>query len=198
MKSTLAITGSLLAALVADAAGLSRADLEKRLQDLAKAPPPTKLSPGAMCYDMAMPTQRIDYVCPACQEKTLYSNRSGNAWNVPGLMLLEADTYRRLAKQLQDRGLACKLDESAFCQKCGKDIKEKSFVLETRWPGQEKPHRTVLRATNDLKLVLEFLDGKKIHAGEQGAESPLKNYLPRIQELLGLGELPKQPVEKKP
>ena len=199
MKKSLAIAGGLLTGFATNAAGLDRQNLEKKLQELAKAPPPTKLAPGDMCYDMAAPADRIDYVCPACQEKTLYSRKAGGDWKIQWI-ILDADRYRKLAKQLQDNGLDCKLDESAFCQKCGKDAKEKTFVLETKWTGQEKPHRAALRDIDDLKLILEFLEGKKVHAGAQGAETPLKNYLPRIRELLGLESetgSAKQPEKKK-
>lgn len=195
MKASLTIAGGLLAAFVADAASLDRQDLEKKLQDLAKAPAPTKLAPGAMCYDMAMPSERIEYVCPICSEKTLYANDKTGFWGIR-----DAGTYRRLAKQLQEKGLDCKLDESAFCQKCGKDIKEKTFVLETKWPGQEKPHRATVRNPNELTLIQEFLEGKMVHQGIPGdgrGETPLKNHLPRLRELLGLQAVAK-PDEKKP
>lgn len=196
MKGKLALAGSLLAALASDAAGLNRQDLEKKLQALEKAAPPTNLAPGAMCYKPAGPQERQEYVCPKCGEKTLYSRDAGNGW-ATAMALQSADSFRRLAKQLQDKGLDCKLDETAFCQKCGKDAKDKTFVLETKWPGQEKPHRAAIANTEDLTLILEFLSGKDKHDAGPGGEKPLKNHLTRLRELLGL-DTGKTPEKKNP
>ena len=193
MKKSLTIASGLLAAFAADAAGLSRQDLEKRLQELAKAPPPTKLAPGAMCYEEAAPLERQEYACPKCGEKTLYPLPG----NTQGIDSLEAVTVsRRLVKQLQEKGLNCQLDETAFCQKCGKGAKAKDLVLEVRWPGQGKPHRTILEGTSDLQILLEFLSGKDKHDNGAGGEKPMTDYLPRIRELLVLPEVPATAKEK--
>ena len=194
MKKILTITGSLLAGFAADAAGLNRLDLEKKLQELAKAPPPTKLAPGAMCYEVMAPPDRQEYACPKCGEKSLYAQSANNGWKIIG-SLRTIDSYRRLAKQLQEKGLDCQLDESAFCQKCGKDANEKAFVLAIRWPERKEPTRTTLRHLEDLELLLEFLEGKDRHSAGAGAEKPLKDYLPRIRELLGF--VSAKPEEKK-
>jgi hypothetical protein len=194
MKRALTIASGLLAGFAADAAGLDRQDLEKKLQDLAKAPAPANLAPGAMCYSTALPPASHEYYCPKCGEKTLYSRdtRKDEAqfWDVRS-----ADYYRRSVKQLQEKGLNCKLDETAFCQKCGKDAKTRHFVLETRWPGQEKPHRAMLQGPIDLQILQEFLSGKDRHDAGGRGEEPLKDYLPRLRELLGLDTA--KPEEKK-
>jgi hypothetical protein len=196
MKRALTIAGSLLAGFAADAAGLNRQDLEKKLQDLAKAPPPTKLAPGAMCYATAVKPRLNEYVCPKCGEKTMYSwvGQNHDKWETLHA-LQSVDSYRRLVKQLQDKGLDCQLDESAFCQKCGKDANEKAFVLAIRWPERKEPARTTLRHLEDMELLLEFLEGKDRHGAGAGGEKPLKDYLPRIRELLGLDAA--KPEEKK-
>jgi ribosomal protein L37AE/L43A len=195
MKSTFAITGSLLAALVADAAGLSRQDLEKKLQALDKAPAPTKLAPGAMCYKPAGPQERQEYTCPTCGEKTLYSRSSGNGWTIVSA-LSSTDSYRRLIKQLQEKGMDCRLDESAFCQKCGKNAQEKAFILETKCQETGKPHRASLASPDDLELLLDFLANKDRHDAGPGGEKPLKDYVPRLRALLGID--PVKAEEKKP
>ena len=51
----------------------SRAELEKRLGELAKSEPPKDLAPGAECYKTAGPPRREDYTCPTCGERTLYA-----------------------------------------------------------------------------------------------------------------------------
>ena len=196
MKGKSALTGSLLAALISDAAGIDRQGLEKKLQELEKAPPPAKLQPGAMCYKPAGPQARLEYICPKCGEKTLYA-REGNQGGIFIFILSSADTFRRLTQQLKDKGLECRLDESSFCQKCGKDAPQKAFVLETQWPGEKAPCRATLQKTEDLNLLLEFLEGKTIHSGPTGGETPLKDHLPRIRKLLGL-DPGKDPDKKNP
>lgn len=192
MKIPLTAAGSLLAALAADAATLTRLELEQRLQALEKAPAPAQLSPGAMCYAMMPPdTSQQAYVCPKCGDKTLYARSFAD----------DIDWHRRSVKQLRAKGLDCVLDESAFCKKCGQGVKEKKFVLVVQWPEQKQPHRTVLRSEDDLELLLEFFDGKATHSLGQMGEQPLKNYLPQIRNLLGVwtgGVSPKATGAKKP
>ncbi len=191
MKKSLTVASGLLAALAADAADMNKQDLEKQLQALEKAPPPTQLAPGAMCYAPMPPQQRIDYTCPKCGEKTVYATNNDGFWKVGN-----TEAFRRGLKALQEKGLNCQLDETAFCQKCGKGAKAKEFILEVSWPGQEKPRRTILQGTSDLQILLEFIAGKDKHDNGPGGEKPMKDYLPRIRDLLGLN--PAKPEEKKP
>ena len=192
MKKELTVASGLLAAFAANAAGLNRQELDKKLQALEKAPAPTQLAPGAMCYAPPPPRQQTSYTCPKCGEKTIYANADNGFWKVG-----DAEAMRRTAKAIQAKGLDVSLDESAFCQKCGKDIKEKTFVLEVKWPGQEKSHRATLQGTTDLQILLEFLDGKDKHDAGPGGEKPMKDYLPRLRKLLGVDAAGK-PEEKKP
>ena len=176
---------------------LSRQDLEARFNTLTTAIPPGKLEPGATYYAIATLPERIGYTCQKCREKTFYSRKADGNWEL--LFELGAvDTYRRLTKQIRGHGLNVILDESSFCQNCGKDAQSKAFVLEIRWSGQKKPHRASLQDTTDFLLVLEFLEGKGKHVGPQGRETPLKNHLPRLRELIGINNNGKKPEEKKP
>ena len=193
MKMPLTMAGSLLAALAADAAALNRDELAQKLQALEKAPAPTKLAPGAMCYKPAGLQARQEYVCPTCGQKTVYAvaqNRTAI------LALRQTDTYRRQIKEIQALGLPCSLDETAFCQNCGKDAQTKGFFLVIAWPDRTV-HRVQLHGNDDLLLVLEFLQGKTTHDAGMGGEKPLKEFLPRIHELLGI-EPPPATAEKTP
>jgi ribosomal protein S27AE len=192
MKKQFAVASGLLAAFASDAAGLDRQDLDKKLQALEKAPAPTQLAPGAMCYAPPPPRQQTSYTCPKCGEKTIYANSDNGFWKVG-----DVDALRRTVKAIQAKGLDVSLDESAFCQKCGKDSKAKEFALEVKWPGQEKSHRATLQGTTDLQILLEFLDGKDKHDAGPGGEKPMKDYLPRLRKLLGVDAAGK-PEEKKP
>lgn len=187
MKPTIVFTGSLLAALSVDAASLSRQELEKKLQDLAKKPAPTKLAPGAMCYSRMAPADRHEYSCPTCGEKTLYSRSDSAGWDTIEA-LQSISHYRRLVKELKAKDLDCELDESAFCKKCGKDATKKGYALVVRLPDQKEPHRTTLRGHEDLSVLLDFLTNKDKHNAGPAGEQPLKDHLPRIRELLGIKE----------
>jgi hypothetical protein len=192
MKTSLTIAGGLLAALATQAAGVDRQDLEKKLQALEKAPAPTGLAPGAMCYAPMPPRSQIDYTCPKCGEKTIYANNKDGFWKIG-----DVEGLRRSVQALQAKGLEVSLDESAFCQKCGKDNKVKEFILAVKWPNQQKPHRATLQGTADLQILLEFLSGKDKHDAGPGGEKPMKDYLPRLRQLLGV-EPAAKPEDKKP
>lgn len=182
---------------VAKVIGLSRHDLEAKFHLLAMSPPPAKLEAGVTYYAIPTLPERIGYNCQKCHEKTFYSRKADGNWEL--LFELGAvDTYRRLAKQIRGQGLNVVLDESSFCQNCGKDANAKAFVLETRWPGQKKPYRVALLDTEDFLLVLEFLEGKSKHVGPQGRETSLRSHLPRLRELIGITNAGKKPEERKP
>jgi hypothetical protein len=45
----------------------------------------------------------------------------------------------------------------------------------------------------DIVLIKEFSEGKEVYKNDRDFETPLKDYLPRLEELLGITV----PVEKK-
>jgi hypothetical protein len=108
-------------------------------------------------------------------------------WDTLGA-LESISTYRRLVKELKAKDLDCELDESAFCKKCAKDSSNRVFTLVVRLPDQKAPHRTTLRSTDDLTVLLKFLTNQNKHAAGPAGEQPLKDHLPRIRELLGIKE----------
>jgi hypothetical protein len=84
-----------------------RAELERRLEALAAAEPPSDAVPvAAMCYETAAPPERIDYVCPSCGAKTLY-NRDRSE-----IIADELPACRR--EVAASHGLRVSLDESQF------------------------------------------------------------------------------------
>ena len=159
---------------------LSRADIQQRLGKLLKTPAPQVLKEGAMCYEMAAPPNRAEYVCPKCGEKTLYTQSAAKivAWEIP--------TFRRCLNDIQ--GLVVKglsLDESQFCRKCSPDVKEPKLVLKIEYEGG-KPHTLEGVDAGDLLILKEFLSGKLAHNDGPSGEKPLKDYSRRLQELLGV------------
>jgi len=108
-KETLtALLGALLAGTLS-AENLTREQLDKLLNALAEKPAPeAKRMPMAMCYRMAAPPERVEYVCPQCGEKTIYSRDAkataeslAAAWQA----IREDQTLSLLDKQAKIRDL---------------------------------------------------------------------------------------------
>ena len=152
----------------------------QRLEKLAEGEPPKELSWGAMCYDMATPPDRFDYVCPVCHTKTVLANEPRLA-RTPW----ELEACRRLVKEV--KGLDVSLVETGFCQICFPDAKQRSLDLAIRHPDGSS-HRVQGVTSEDLKLIAEFLAGKDKHVGAQDRETPMKDHISRLRELLVLPE----------
>jgi hypothetical protein len=174
---------------------LDRNEIRALLKELANAPPPkdAELSAGAMCYKPASPPKRADYVCPKCGERTVYDEsdktlpleqaEKGSAalvkWGVPSCRRT-MQTLRKLT------GDAITLDESQFCRKCSPQASSPKLVLHILFKG-EKETRDIERVTcDDLQLLTDFFARKATGEGDRDARFPLKDGLPRLQELLGV------------
>lgn len=163
---------------------LGRAEIAEKLKALSEREPPKDLGMGAMCYDQAGPPQTADYVCPVCGQRTQYS-RDGS---LTMLVTYELQAMRAQVKGLP--GLDAVLDESELCRKCSPRVTAPELVLKVRYTepggGRIEEHRVRGVRPRDLTLLQEFLSGQAKHTGEQGRESPLKDQLPRLRELLGV------------
>lgn len=180
IKKTVCITTGIIAALAANAGDLSRADIDAKLKELADKPSPTKLAPGATCYEVAMPPNRIEYVCPTCGTKTILKNDTG--WLLPNL-----ESYRKQTEELRKLSLDIKIDESALCSKCRQGESGTNILYwKIKIDGKE---RKVDFKEQDIDILREFLRGNNKINRKPGGKQPLKNYLPRLNELIG-------PVEK--
>jgi hypothetical protein len=129
---------------------------------------------------MAGPPNRVEYVCPQCGEKTLYTNQAAHVvdWNLQ-------PARRQIVELQKAAGATMALDESQFCRKCSPEVKDPKLVLKIEFTDG-KPHTVVGVSPDDLLLLTEFFSGKRAHdEGPQG-EKPLKDYSKRLQELLGV------------
>jgi hypothetical protein len=169
---------------------LTREQIKDRLQRLSQMPKP-KPEQGAMCYKAAAIPVKIEYVCPKCNEKTIYplSNDGGDKdkqtrKTVPTILEWELSACRRMIGTIH--GLAVELDESQFCKKCSPDVVAPSLVLVVRHPGQKEPHRFARVNLNDLQMLVEFLAGEVKHKDSYETVTPLADYLKRLEELLGV------------
>jgi hypothetical protein len=133
-----------------------------------------------MCYDMAGPPQRAEYVCPTCGERTVYEK------NQAQLVEWELPSCRREFKKLRETaGEAVILDEGSFCRACSPEVEEGKLVLTLLFQdGQTKSVEQI--TAEDIRLLDEFLSGKRMHVEWNDGETPLKQYLPRLQKILGV------------
>lgn len=161
-----------------------REEIALRLRKLAESPSPSELDMGAMCYDMAEPPDRIDYVCPVCGEKTLYSFESDERIADMFMLQFELNECRRITHNLI--GLDAELDETEFCMRCRPEVTEPVLVLKVRYPEGGDAVETRGVSKSDLQLLRAFIKGSDRIAGDTGRESPLQDHMKRLRELLGI------------
>ena len=160
---------------------LTRQELQERMKTLAEKKVPNELATGAMCYKVAMPEDRAEYVCPVCGHKTLYESQTGLYLN------RDLTSCRGLVKGLSQIG--ARLDESQFCKHCNPDFKDTpSLCLITKYSGEEEEHKVCGIDEEDLIVLQEFLSGKVVHRDDYDYESPLKDRMSQISNLLGIPE----------
>jgi hypothetical protein len=165
---------------------LTKENMRDRLRQLADGPPPKDLSMGADCYSMAMPPNRAEYVCPVCGDKTLYQSSFSSGLlgtRLPSTVEWTIPYLRRQTVKVE--GVDVELIESEFCRTCTPAGKKPELGLEVLY-ATGYAHRTHPITDEDVTLLVEFTTGKDAHDLGQQGEKPLKNYVNRIQELLGV------------
>jgi len=170
---------------------LDRTAIRVLLKKLADSPTPKAQAMGAMCYDMAPPPRRADYVCPSCGERTLYdeSKWSNDEWVQKGVARVVAEEIPGCRREIEDLrrvvGDAISLDESQFCRKCSPKVARPKLMLRVFFEDG-KPRDIENVSHSDLRILQEFLAGKQLTKGDNDSMLPLKDRLPRLQELLGV------------
>jgi hypothetical protein len=170
---------------------LDRTAIQTMLKKLAETPAPERLSFGAMCYEMALPPTRADYVCPKCGERTLYGDSTTDTKGQlsSGAAMVVDEEISACRREVQElhrlAGDAVTLDESQFCRKCSPTVTDPKLVVHINFnDGDARDIENI--SAMDLRLLREFMEGKRLHKGEQDRETPLKDSLPRLQEILGV------------
>jgi hypothetical protein len=152
--------------------------IHDRLVTLSKNPIPKNLRMGAMCYDISGPPDRTEYICPKCNEKTIYAS------DLAEFVYIDIQACRSYMKYF--KGINAKLDESQFCKKCSPDVKKPELCFEILYDDEKKLHISCGITNIDMQLVSEFLSGSKIHSTFNGSEEPLKDYVNRLEKLLDI------------
>lgn len=135
---------------------------------------------GAMCYEVAAPPQRVEYVCPICSEKTLYTD--DNTY----VISMDLQTCRREIEQIKKISeLEITLDESTYCRKCSPDVKKPALVLNIKY-ADGTTHTKKDVSSHHLRVLRDFLKGNLSYETFNDGTYPLKNEAPRLRRLLGL------------
>ena len=165
---------------------MSKEAIINRLKKLAESPAPTNLNMGAMCYKMAGPPDRIEYVCPVCGEKTLYASDKNNVVNYSVIQFIDRDLgpCRIIAKSITKVKIT--LDETQFCRKCDPKAKNPALCLTIYYPQDKTSHSICNVEEEDLVLLSEFFADKDKHEYSNDQEVPLKNSIKRLEKLLGV------------
>jgi hypothetical protein len=166
---------------VRQADSMSRAQIEQMLRNLQMQKAPQPIS-GAMCYSVASTPEQVEYLCPACGQKTLYTQGDMLARFVNW----ELGSCRREFEQLANSGgLKMALDESSFCAKCTPNAGKHELVLKITYPDGSIHSSRGIQLT-DLKMLRYFLGGSLAFKGNHDEILPLQDCQSRLRELLGV------------
>ena len=166
---------------------LTHEEVKQQLEELAESEPPSELAVGAMCYEAVSPPDRVEYICPKCDEKTLYAlddEENRDYWSIINTVQENIPVCRRVLEHIDSVDMT--LFESEFCEKCKPDVEQPRLGLVVRYPSSVEPHRVWGVSANDCVLLDEFFSGKDKHTYSNDGEDPLKNHVERLSELLGV------------
>jgi hypothetical protein len=156
---------------------MSRDEIVKMLDRVEASAEPEQVM-GAMCYEpMALPDV-MEYICPVCGQKTVYSDET--TW-----MMYEIEASRQVFDQIRDVSrLDLALDETSFCSFCRPGETDHRIELLVTWDDGSASTSRV--GTEDLRMLLGFLEGRLSYVTANDAEIPIRPSLERIEELLGV------------
>lgn len=157
---------------------LSYEQISAMLEKLAQSEAPKELSMGAMCYKQAGPPRRAEYICPDCGHRTLYTEDKA------AFITRSLPTILALLHNLQAIDLT--LDQSQFCKKCKPEIEDPQIGIKIHYSDTNYVHEYQGLNDVDLELIRDFLEGKNEHLSYYDRGTPLKNYIPRLEQVLGV------------
>ncbi len=146
-----------------------------------EAEEPPEITMGAMCYDMVGPPSVAEYVCPICQEKTLYdfSQSAFISWELEGC--------RRMAESINElTDFEVSLDERLFCDFCLPNTEKENQSLVLRVLNDDEVEILNKVSITDLRMLDSFLQGNLYYMDEYEAQFPLNEFSDRMRELLGV------------
>lgn len=156
---------------------LSSDEIRSQLKMLSLKPVPNDIEMrGAMCYDVAMPPERTEYVCPTDGSKTLYTREMVH------LIEYELPAIRSFAESMPS--VSVSIDESEFCKKCSPTIKKPRVNMTIHY--SDRSHTVKGISIRDIMIMHAFLSGNDRYKDEYDAETALQDLIPRLEQLLGV------------
>jgi hypothetical protein len=155
----------------------ARAKIRQRLSELAHTSQ-TYLSPyrnvSAYCYVSVRPPEKLEYICPKCNEKTFYqlgdsspiielltkeNNERYIASNDLYILIESIISCRRIVKEIHT--VSIELNEIQFCKKCSSKVETPKLSMILRYEGKEEPYRVDDVTLDDIMLLKEFFNESK-------------------------------------
>lgn len=156
---------------------LSSEDIRSQLKILSMKSIPKDIEiRGAMCYDVAMPPERVEYVCPKDGSKTIYTTE------MVEFIEYQLPAIRSLAETMPS--VSVTVDESEFCKKCSPNIKIPQVSMTIHF--SDRTHTVKGISLRDIKIMYAFLSGNDRYKDEYDAETALQDLIPRLEQLLGV------------
>jgi len=185
-------------------ATFSKTKLRQMLAKIETTPAPEKDMVFAMCYSVIGPPERVEYICPTCNKKTLYVF-SSESWNtqeasqkfaIQNLVAYRVTEARRLIKQVQKYAPAVRLRENDFCDSCNPKHGTPNFGIVIRYDdGTDVTTDNI--SSNDLLMLISFFSGELASKDIAGIGTyPLLEHMPRLKQLLGEPATPSSPEKK--
>ena len=169
----------------------SKADLSKRLTEIAKSPTEHFEFDGAMCYSIAFPNKEIvlTYRCPTCGTVYKYKERGYEHSTYIDSYSIEQGTIDKYVNEIKSLGYDVYVEH--LCEKCyldkyGKDKKGISISLLHFKHIDENSDIINIVSSDDCLLLAEFLKGNNAFRGSYDETVWINKYRKTIERLIGI------------
>lgn len=154
--------------------------LENRLKEIAADTTKIDLAIGAMCYKIAA-TKPGTYKCRECGR--VVSEKYSH------YMLSTMSSIIRTVDMIRAMGYDVVVDQSEFCPKCSKHrkVENPELIFKIRFSKKAEYHVAKSNVKNDYVCLYEFLSGNQKFADRTGNEYLIRDNIPVIQKMTGLG-----------
>ncbi|MFH0896115.1 MAG: hypothetical protein V2A54_16910 [Bacteroidota bacterium] len=156
----------------------TKKEIIAKLAELKEKPIPQKLNPGAMCYAKVAYSDTAYFVCPICNHRTAYTNYYSQ------IIKLEVPKAKAIAARIKTINI--KIEDKNYCDKCRPKNENPGMCLIVSYPDDPVEHRSCTVSSTDLTMIEEFLAGSTVFHVAQDEERPMKDNIPRLEELLGI------------
>lgn len=156
----------------------TRSEIKQRLAQLKRGEQYVVVQ-SAMCYKVAPPASRVDYLCPKCGGRTVFTENMVSYIRGIESARSTIPELNRLSDKLKSE-LHFALDESPLCARCskGKPGNRASLVTTDK---RKNVHRADIEYPTDLQAIQCLLKGKRY-----SKLVSLGDIADRLRDLMGL------------